>query len=179
MAKACYLKKAERPWHIALIYIINNLVVRNLNAYVGKERIHCFSVVRPVAMTQMRLSRWSGATEIQNNSSLLVIRCTRRVILVERSWHIALIYIINQRSMAFLISSSKTLQNRQYGVTTDVAWISEPKTLTVIEVIEKISSRVKTHVICFKTRLSDGIRGKKERGKNVLRLSCNSLRNSQ
>ena len=60
---------------------IINLVVRRLNAYVGKERIHCFSVVRPVAMTQMRLSWWSGATEIQNTSSLLVIRCTRRVIL--------------------------------------------------------------------------------------------------
>ena len=25
---------------------INNLVVRRLNAYVGKERIHCFPVVR-------------------------------------------------------------------------------------------------------------------------------------
>ena len=61
-------------------YIIN-LVLRRLNAYVGKERIHCFFVVRPVAMTQMQLSRWSGATEIQNNSSLLVIKRTRRVIL--------------------------------------------------------------------------------------------------
>ena len=60
---------------------IIHLVMRRLDAYVGKERIHCFSVVRPVAMTQMQLSRWSGATEIQNNSSLLVIRCTRRVIL--------------------------------------------------------------------------------------------------
>ena len=60
---------------------IIDLVVRRLNAYVGKERIHCFSVVRLVAMTQMRLSWWSGATEIQNNSSLLVITCTRRVIL--------------------------------------------------------------------------------------------------
>ena len=60
---------------------INNLVVRRLNAYVGKERIHCFSVVRPVAMTQMQLSRWSGATEIQNNSSLLVIRRTIRILL--------------------------------------------------------------------------------------------------
>ena len=56
-------------------------MVRRLKAYVGKERIHCFSVVRPVAMTQMRLSRWSGATKIQNNSSLLVIKRTRRVIL--------------------------------------------------------------------------------------------------
>ena len=28
---------------------IVNLVVRHLNLYVGKERIHCFSVVRPVA----------------------------------------------------------------------------------------------------------------------------------
>ena len=62
------------------IYIIN-LVVRRLNAYVGKERIHCFSVVRPVAMTQMQLSRWSGATEIQNSSSLLVISRKRHVIL--------------------------------------------------------------------------------------------------
>ena len=53
---------------IYIIYIID-LVVRRLNAYVGKERIHCFSVVRPVSMTQMQLSRWSGATEIQNNSS--------------------------------------------------------------------------------------------------------------
>ena len=61
-------------------YIIN-LVVRRLKTYVGKERIHCFSVVRPVAMTQMRLSWWSGATEIQNNSFLLVIKRTRRVIL--------------------------------------------------------------------------------------------------
>ena len=56
-------------------------MVRRLNAYVGKERIHCFSVVRPVAMIQMQLSRWSGATEIQNNSSLLVISRTRRVML--------------------------------------------------------------------------------------------------
>ena len=63
------------------INIIINLVVRRPNTYVGKERIHCFSVVRPVAMTQMRLSRWSGATEIQNNSSLLVIKRTKRVIL--------------------------------------------------------------------------------------------------
>ena len=55
--------------------------ISNLNAYVGKERIHCFSVVRPVAMTQMQLSWWSGATEIQNNSSLLVIKHTRPVIL--------------------------------------------------------------------------------------------------
>ena len=55
--------------------------MHHLNAYVGKERIHCFSVVRPVAVTQMKLSRWSGATEIKNNSALLVIRCTRRVIL--------------------------------------------------------------------------------------------------
>ena len=62
------------------IYIIN-LVVCRLNVYVGKERIHCLSVVRPVAMTQMQLSGWSRATEIQNNSSLLVIRHTRRVIL--------------------------------------------------------------------------------------------------
>ena len=54
-------------------YIIN-LVVRRLNAYVGKERIHGFPVVRPVAMTQMQLSWWSGATGIQNNSSLLVIK---------------------------------------------------------------------------------------------------------
>ena len=61
-------------------YIIN-LVVRRLNTYVGKERIHCFSVVRPVAMTQLQLSRWSEATEIQNNSSLLIIRRTRRVFL--------------------------------------------------------------------------------------------------
>ena len=61
-------------------YIIN-LVVRRLNAYVGKERIHYFSVVRPIAMTQMQLSAWSGATKIQNNSSLLVIRRTRLVIL--------------------------------------------------------------------------------------------------
>ena len=61
-------------------YIIN-LVVRRLNAYVGKERIHCFSVVRPVAMTQMWLSRWSGATKIQNNSSLLVIKRTSHVFL--------------------------------------------------------------------------------------------------
>ena len=52
-----------------------------INAYVGKERIHCFSVVRPVAMTQMQLSQWSGATEIQNNSSLLVIRHSSCVIL--------------------------------------------------------------------------------------------------
>ena len=59
---------------------IINLVVRCLNAYVGKERIHCFPFVRPVAMTQIQLSWWSGATGIQNNSSLLVIRCTRRVI---------------------------------------------------------------------------------------------------
>ena len=58
-----------------------NLVVCRLNVYVGKERIHCLSVVRPVAMTQMQLSRWSGATEIQNNSSLLVITGTRRVLL--------------------------------------------------------------------------------------------------
>ena len=58
-----------------------NLVVHRLNVYVGKERIHCLSVVRLVAMTQMQLSRWSGATEIQNNSSLLVITGTRRVIL--------------------------------------------------------------------------------------------------
>ena len=58
-----------------------NLVVCRLNVYVGKERIHCLSVVRPVAMTQMQLSRWSGATKIQSNSSLLVIRHTRRVIL--------------------------------------------------------------------------------------------------
>ena len=50
--------------------------MRRLNAYVGKERIHCFLIVRPIAMTQMRLSRWSGATEIQNNSSLLVIKRT-------------------------------------------------------------------------------------------------------
>ena len=56
-------------------------MVRRLNVYVGKERIHCLSVVRLVAMNQMQLSRWSGATEIQNNSSLLVIRHTRRVIL--------------------------------------------------------------------------------------------------
>ena len=61
-------------------YIIN-LVVRRLNAYVGKERIHCFLVVRPVAMTQMQLSRWSVATGIQNNSSLLVIKRTIHVIL--------------------------------------------------------------------------------------------------
>ena len=60
---------------------IINLRVRCLNAYVGKERIHCFSVVRLVAMTQMRLSQWSRATEIKNNSSLLVITRTRRVIL--------------------------------------------------------------------------------------------------
>ena len=39
---------------------IINLVVRRLNAYVGKERIHCFPVVRPVAMTQMQLAWWSG-----------------------------------------------------------------------------------------------------------------------
>ena len=39
---------------------IINLVVRRLNAYVGKERIHCFSVVRPVAMTQMQLSPKMG-----------------------------------------------------------------------------------------------------------------------
>ena len=61
--------------------IIINLVVFRLNVYVGKERMIGLSVVRPVAMTQMRLSRWSGATEIQNNSSLLVIDRTRRVIL--------------------------------------------------------------------------------------------------
>ena len=74
---ACFFHAIE-SW---CAVIIINLVVRRLNAYVGKERIHCFSVVRPVAMTQMRLSWWSGATEIQNNSSLLVIKRTRRVIL--------------------------------------------------------------------------------------------------
>ena len=67
-------------WIYIYIYIIN-LVVRRLNAYVDKERIHCFSVVRPVAMIQMQLPRWSGATEIQNNSSLLVISRTICVIL--------------------------------------------------------------------------------------------------
>ena len=60
---------------------ITGFIVIRLNAYVGKERIHCFMVVRPVAMTQMQLSRWSGATEIQNNSSLLVIKRTSRVFL--------------------------------------------------------------------------------------------------
>ena len=60
---------------------INDLMVRHLNLYVGKERIHCFPVVRPVAMNQMQLSWWSGATEIQNNRSRLVIRRTTRVIL--------------------------------------------------------------------------------------------------
>ena len=67
---------------------IIDLVVRRLNAYVGKERIHCFSVVRPVAMTQM--SRWSGATEPQINSSLLVIKRTRRVILDFMCWRYAI-----------------------------------------------------------------------------------------
>ena len=54
--------------------ILINLVVRRLNAYVGKEGIHCFSVVRPVVMTQMQSPRWSRATEIKSNSSLLVIK---------------------------------------------------------------------------------------------------------
>ena len=60
---------------------LNNLVVRHLNLYVGKERIHCFPVVRPVAINQMQLSWLSGATAIQNNSSLLVIRRTTHIIL--------------------------------------------------------------------------------------------------
>ena len=64
---------------------IIDLVVRRLNAYVGKERIHCFSVVRPVAMTQMLLSRWSMATEIKTNSSLLVIKLSSCVFLI-LSW---------------------------------------------------------------------------------------------
>ena len=87
------------------LYIIIKLVVRRLNAYVGKERIHCFSVVRPVAMTQMQLSWLSGATEIQNNSSLLVIRCTRRVILDFRGCliNIYLIFICRNKSLTLLL----------------------------------------------------------------------------
>ena len=37
-----------RRQSVVLSYYIINLVVRRLNAYVGKERIHCFLVVRPV-----------------------------------------------------------------------------------------------------------------------------------
>ena len=40
----------EPPLQLLQYCTINNLVVRHLNLYVGNERIHCFLVVRPVAM---------------------------------------------------------------------------------------------------------------------------------
>ena len=51
-----------------------NLVVPHLNVYVGKDRMLVFPVVIPVAMTQKAVAWWLGATGIQNNSSLLVIK---------------------------------------------------------------------------------------------------------
>ena len=70
-----------------MIARIINLVVRRLNAYVGKERIHCLSVVRPVVMTQMQSPRWSRATEIKSNSSLLVIKRSSCVFLKRQKEH--------------------------------------------------------------------------------------------
>ena len=57
-------------------------MVRRLNAYVGKERIHCFSVVRPVAMTKNAVvTVVRGNRDEKKNSSLIVIMRTQRVIL--------------------------------------------------------------------------------------------------